>query len=175
MVFPQLAKAGVGAVGGGRQRVADLDLAVGHNDPVDEQLGQQAALGEVGGGQPLPDGGAERLDPRSDGAKLQPLPGERVQLPLLGGQHGLATVELGPLVLVVGQGKDRSQVGVQQPLLLALQLRDGLADGALAGVQLLRQPRATAGARQRVATWAGSASSADRSAQTSSSSCSAGA
>src|SRR6266545_2864636 len=38
MVFPQLAKARVRALGCGGQRVADLDLAVGHDHPVDEQL-----------------------------------------------------------------------------------------------------------------------------------------
>src|SRR6266542_2450170 len=63
MVFPQLAKARVRALGCGGQRVADLDLAVGHDHPVDEQLHQQPPLGERGRGQPVPDGPAETLDP----------------------------------------------------------------------------------------------------------------
>ena len=66
------------------------------------------------------------------------------------------------------------QVGVQQPLLLALQLAQGLAEGRLAGLELLGQPRPAPGPLQRRATCAGSVSSAHRSAQTSSSSCAAG-
>ena len=38
MVFPQLAKWAVRAVGGGREHVADLDLAVGDDHAVDEQF-----------------------------------------------------------------------------------------------------------------------------------------
>ncbi len=149
MVFPQLTKAGVGAVGGDGQRVADLDLAVGHDDPINEQLHQQAALRERGRGQPVPDGLAEALDPVGDSAELQPLPSDRVQLVLLVDQGGLAALQLPSLALELRQGDDLGQVGVQQPLLLALQLRDGLADGALAGLQLLRQPRPTASPRGR--------------------------
>jgi SRSO17 transposase len=39
MVFTQLAKRAVRPVGGGREHVADLDLAVGDDHPVDEQFG----------------------------------------------------------------------------------------------------------------------------------------
>src|SRR6266508_4467278 len=131
MVFPQLAKARVRALGCGGQRVADLDLAVGHDHPVDEQLHQQPPLGERGRGQPVPDGPAETLDPVGDSAKLQPLLRDRVQLVLLVGQGGPAALQLPSLALELAQGDDLGQVGVQQPLLLALQLRDGLADGAL--------------------------------------------
>src|SRR6266536_817412 len=60
-----------------------------------------------------------------------------------------SALQLPSLALELAQGDDLGQVGVQQPLLLALQLRDGLADGALAGVQLLRQPLPTTGPRQR--------------------------
>jgi hypothetical protein len=44
MVFTQLAKRAVRTVGGGREHVADLDLAVGDDHPVDEQFSQQPAL-----------------------------------------------------------------------------------------------------------------------------------
>jgi SRSO17 transposase len=92
MVFTQLAKRAVRPVGGGREDIADLDLAVGDDDAVDEQFGQQPALGEAGGGQPGPDGLAECLDPVGDGAELQLLPGCGVQLALLGEQRGAAAV-----------------------------------------------------------------------------------
>ena len=70
MVFTQLAKRAVRPVGGGREHVADLDLAVGDDHAVDEQLGQQPALLEGGGGEPGPDGLAECLDPVGDGAAV---------------------------------------------------------------------------------------------------------
>src|SRR6266542_4622808 len=116
MVFPQLAKARVRALGCGGQRVADLDLAVGHDHPVDEQLHQQPPLGERGRGQPVPDGPAETLDPVGDSAKLQPLLRDRVQLVLLVGQGGPAALQLPSLALELAQGDDLGQVGVQQAL-----------------------------------------------------------
>jgi hypothetical protein len=56
MVFTQLAKRTVWPVRRGRQDVADLNLAVSDDHPVDEQLGQQPPLLERGGGQPGADG-----------------------------------------------------------------------------------------------------------------------
>jgi hypothetical protein len=97
-------------------------------------------LGEGGGGQPGSDGLAERLDPIGDGAQLQPLLGDGVQLALLGGQRGPAAVQLLALALEFGQPDHLSQVGVQQPLLLALQLAEGLVDGRLPCLELLGQP-----------------------------------
>ena len=132
-------------VGGGREDVADLDLAVGDDDAVDEQLGQQPALGEAGGGQPGPDGLAECLDTVGDGLQFQPLSGGGVQLALLGRQGGAATVQLVPLALEFSQGDDLGQVGIQQPLLLAVQLAQGLADGRLPGAEFLGQPGAVPG------------------------------
>jgi hypothetical protein len=62
MVFSQLTKGPVRASGGGWQHVADLDLVVGDDHPVDEQLHQLAPLFEGGGGESGSDGLAERLD-----------------------------------------------------------------------------------------------------------------
>jgi hypothetical protein len=93
MVFPQLAKRPVRAVGGGREHVADLDVAVGDDHVVDEQLGELAPLFEGGGGQGGPDGLAECLDPVGDGGKFQPLPGGGAQLALLGEQRGVPAVQ----------------------------------------------------------------------------------
>ena len=94
MVFTQLAKRAVRPVGGGREHVADLDLAVGDDHAVDEQLGQLPSLLEGGGGQPGPDGLAECLDPVGDGAEFQLLPGRGVQLALLGEQGVAAAVQV---------------------------------------------------------------------------------
>jgi hypothetical protein len=92
MVFTQLAKRAVRPVGGGWQDVADLGLVLGDDYPVDEQLGQLPPLREGGGGQPGPDGLAECLDPVSDGAEFQLLPGGGVELVLLGEQGGVPAV-----------------------------------------------------------------------------------
>jgi len=89
-----------------------------------------------------PDGLAECLDPVGDGAEFQPLPGRGVQLALLGEQRGAAAVQVLALALQLGKGDDLGEVGVQQPLLLALQLAQGLADGGLPGLELLGQPGA---------------------------------
>jgi len=142
MVFTQLAKRAVRPVGGGWEHVADLDLVVGDDHPVDEQFGQQPALLEGGGGQPGADGLAECLDPVGNGLQFQPLAGGGVQLALLGHQGGAAAVQLVPLALEFGQGDDLGQVGVEQPLLLAVQLAQGLEDRRLPGVEFLGQPGA---------------------------------
>ena len=136
MVFTQLAKRAVRPVGGGREHVADLDLAVGDDHAVDEQLGQLPPLLEGGGGQPGPDGLAECLDPVGDGAEFQLLPGRGIQLALLGEQRVAAAVQVLALAVQLGKGDDLGEVGVQQPLLLALQLAQGLADGGLPGLEL---------------------------------------
>jgi len=149
MVFTQLAKRAVRPVGRDREDVADLDVAVGDDDAVDEQLGQLPPLGEAGGGEAGPDGLAECLDTVGDGAELQPLAGGGVQLPLLGGQGGVAPVQVFSLALEFGQPDDLGQVGVEQSLLLAVQLVQGLADGRLAGLELLREPGAAMGPVER--------------------------
>ncbi len=94
MVFTQLAKRAVRPVGGGREHVADLDVAVGDDDAVDEQLGQQPALLEGGGGQAGADGLAECLDPVGDCAEFQLLPGGGIELALLGEQRVTAAVQV---------------------------------------------------------------------------------
>jgi hypothetical protein len=120
MVFPQLAKRAVRSAGGGREHVADLDFAVGDDHAVDEQLSELPPLLEGGGGQPGPDGLAEALDPAGDSAEFQPLLRDGVQLALLGEQRGTAAVQVLALTLQLRQSDDLGQVGVQQPLLLAV-------------------------------------------------------
>jgi len=94
MVFTQLAKRAVRPVGGGREHVADLDVAVGDDDAVDEQLGQLPPLLEGGGGQPGADSLAECLGPVGGSAGFQPLPGGGIELALLGEQRVTAAVQV---------------------------------------------------------------------------------
>src|SRR5262249_62198515 len=92
MACTKVAKGPLWAVGGGGQDVGVLDLVGGDEAAVDEQFGHLPPLGEGGGGQPGPDGLAEPLDPVGDRGECQPLLGSGLQLPLLGGQGGLAAV-----------------------------------------------------------------------------------
>src|SRR5260370_6157707 len=142
MVFTQLAKRVVRPVGGRGEDVADVDLAVGDDDAVDEQLGQLPPLGEGGGGEAGTDGLAECLDAVGDGLQFQPLSGCGVQLALLGRQGGAAAVQLVPLALEFGQGDDLRHVSIEQPLLLAVPPVHGLAGRRLPGVDVPGQPRA---------------------------------
>ena len=87
--------------------------------------------------------------PSATAGELQPLLGGGVQLALLGRQGGVAAVQFLALALQFGQCDDLGQVGVQQPLLLAFQLAQGLADGRLPGLEFLGQPRPAARPRQR--------------------------
>jgi hypothetical protein len=112
MVFTQLAKRAVRACGGGREQVADLDLVLGDDDPVDEQFGQLPSLRERGRGKSGPDGLAECLDAVGDGLQLQALAGGGVQLPLLGRQRGMAAVQFVAFALEFGQPDDLGEVGV---------------------------------------------------------------
>ena len=120
MVFPQLAKGPVRAVGGGWQHVADLDLVVGDDHPVDEQLCQLPPLGEGGRCESGADGLAECLDAVGDCAEFEPLPGRGVQLALLGEQRVAAAVQFLALTFQLRQCDHLGEVSVQQPLLLAL-------------------------------------------------------
>ena len=79
-----------------------------------------APLGEGGGGQPGPDGLAEALDPLGDCLEFEPLLGGGLQLPLLGEQGVVPAVQLLALALEFIQPDHTGQVGIQQPLLLAV-------------------------------------------------------
>jgi hypothetical protein len=118
MVFPQLAKGAVRPVGRGREHVADVDLVIGDDHAVDEQLGQLPPLLEGSGSQAGPGGLAECLDAVGNGLQFHPLGGGGVELPLLGQQSGMPAVQVLAFALELSQGDDLSQVGVHEPLLL---------------------------------------------------------
>ena len=105
---------------------------------------QERGRGECGSDSP-----AERLDAVGHGLQFQALFSGGVQLALLGEQGGLATVQFFAFALEFGQSDDLGEVGVQQPLLLAAELAQGLADGGLPGVELLWQPCSAACPAQR--------------------------
>jgi hypothetical protein len=119
IVCSQVTKPGVGAAWGGWDHIADLHLAVGDHDPVDQQLHQLAALLEAGLAQAYAES-LQHLGHRlGDRAYLdQPLPLSS-DLPLAGQQVGLLPGKAPVLSLEAGQVDHLGQVGLQQPLALA--------------------------------------------------------
>src|SRR5262249_53306763 len=99
---------------------------------------------------PGPHPGTELLDRLGDGGQVEALPGRRREELLPGVQARPTLVELAPLALELGELDDPAQGGVEQALLLALDLRDGAAGGRLAGADLLRQPLPSLGPLQRL-------------------------
>jgi hypothetical protein len=80
VVFTQMAKAHALAVGAERDDVADLDLVVGDQHAIDQQLHQPALPGEVGGGQAGLDPLAERRGRGRPAGELGPPVHLRLQL-----------------------------------------------------------------------------------------------
>ena len=131
-----------GSVRRGGNDVTDLDLLVGDDHPIYEQLHQPTLLLEGGVGESRPHLLAESLDrvgyPGDPGA----LPGRGLELAFLGKKGVGATLEFFALALELGELQHPAEVGVQQPLPLALGLGDGLADAPQPRLQLLGQPLA---------------------------------
>src|SRR5262245_47547350 len=84
IVRSQVAKPGVCAGVGGRDDVADLDVAVGDHHAVDEQLDELAPLLEGGAVQPAPQPLAELGDGSGEGADLDQALALRRHLALAG-------------------------------------------------------------------------------------------
>jgi DNA invertase Pin-like site-specific DNA recombinase len=123
VVFTQMTKADVLALGAGGQHVADLDVGVGDDHPVDQQQHELAALLEAGAGQPALHPGPESLEGSRHAGELLPAGRVLAQLLLLLGQcpHALLQIASPPSVLV--ERDDRSEVGVREPLQLVPQVR----------------------------------------------------
>jgi hypothetical protein len=122
IVCTQVTKPRLGAAGGGGDHVADLDLAVGHHHPVDQQLDQLAALLEAGLAQAHPEllqRLGHRLGDRADLDQPLALGGD---LPLAGQQVGLLPGKAPVLPLEAGQVDGLGQIRLQQPLALAVTL-----------------------------------------------------
>ena len=66
VVFPQMTKPDVLTLGAGREHVADLDLGIGHDHPVDQELDEGAARREGRLGQAARDPLPEDLQRRRD-------------------------------------------------------------------------------------------------------------
>src|SRR3954453_21654045 len=123
VVFTQMTKADVLALGAGGQHVADLDVGVGDDHPVDQQQHELAALLEAGARQPALHPSPESLERARHAGELLPAGRVLAQLLLLLGPcpHAPLPSSSPPAILV--ERDDRSEVGVREPLQLVPQVR----------------------------------------------------
>jgi hypothetical protein len=149
VVFPQMTKADVLALGAGGQHVADLDLSIGDDHPVDEQQHELPVLLEARRGQALLHAGAESLQRRRHAGELLPARHVVAQQLLLAGQNPQALLQVTAAPLVLVERENRPKIGVGEPLELLGKLRLGMAQRLAARLQLLRQPCPAMGTRDR--------------------------
>jgi transposase len=123
VVFTQMTKADVLALGAGGQHVADLDVGVGDDHPVDQQQHELAALLEAGPGQAALHPGTESLERGRHAGELLAAGRVVAQLLLLLGQRLHVPLQIAPPPSVLVERDDRSEVGVREPLQLVPQVR----------------------------------------------------
>ena len=115
------------ALGAQRDDVADLDLAIGDEHPIDQQLHQLALLGEVGAGQTGPNSLAEVRGRGRPAGELDPPIRLRFQLGGLHHQCLQPLLQRLPPALVFRQRDDGEQVGLGQAFQLPLEVATALA------------------------------------------------
>src|SRR5690242_808011 len=123
VVFTQMTKADVLALGAGGQHVADLDVGVGDDHPVDQQQHELAALLEAGPGQAALHPGTESLERGRHAGELLAAGRVVAQLFLLLGQRLHVPLQIAPPPSVLVERDDRPEVGVREPLQLVPQVR----------------------------------------------------
>jgi hypothetical protein len=136
-------------LGAGWEHVADLDLAVGHDHPVDEQQHELATLLDGGRGQPLRDPSAERLEGGGDPGQLLLSRGVTTKLGFVRGQCVRPLRQVAAAALVLVERDDPPQVGVGEPLELLEQRDARLPERLPPGCQRLGQPPTSLGPRKR--------------------------
>ena len=116
IVRTQMAKTdGLGAWAGG-DNVADLDIAIGYDDAVDEQFDQLASLFEGRAGQTSLDALAERLDGAHHAGDLRLAIGLRRELLPLADEPQSLLLKLAPAPLILRERHDGPEIGRRQPL-----------------------------------------------------------
>src|SRR3712207_2551372 len=137
------------AIGAGRQGIADLDRAVGHDDTIHQQFQERTLVLEVRDGQALLHAPAERLDmPRQLGRRAVLL-GIARKLLLLAIEPGQSCLDLAPPTLIFGKRDDAAQVGLREPIELLHESGPSAPQSGTTGLQLLGQPKSAAGSFHR--------------------------
>jgi len=107
----------------GRHHVADLDLAVGDDHPVDQEFDERTSLLERGVGQSLLYSGAKRPDGTGQSGKFILPIGMCIQLPCLLFQLMLTLFEIISTPPIFVDEHDAGKVGFRQTLDLLCQAR----------------------------------------------------
>ncbi len=125
---------------GGGEDVADLDVAVGDNNAINQEFDERAALVEGRCVQPVADLGTKRLKRLCDRAQGDVLLRHGVEPALLVLQGLLPTGQRMSFACKHRHGEDAGQIRVEQALLGGVQLGEGMAQRRLACLQFLGQP-----------------------------------
>ena len=127
-----------------RNGVADLDLAVGDQHAVDQQLNELPLPREVGAGQARPNPPAEVGGRGRPAGELGPPVHLRLQLVGLPAQRVEPLLQRLPAAPVLGQRSGGEQARLGQAFQLPLEGEPAPAQLLAPGLQLLRQPAAAA-------------------------------
>jgi Transposase DDE domain len=140
IVHPQMTKPDGGTVAGGGEDVADLDVAVGDNDAINQEFDERSSLVEGRRMQTHPHLRTEVLQRLGDCAEGDLLLCHGIELPLLVLQRLLPPRELAVLLFKGWQGEDVGELGIEQAVLGRVQLGHGMVQGGLPSLELLGQP-----------------------------------
>jgi hypothetical protein len=127
------------ALRAGRHNIAYLHGTIRHNDTIDQQLDQLAPLAEIQTVQDWCNPRTERAQALRQAHQVQTLLRLRVQVAQLRQQPFLRLAELLPLALKFLPPNHLSQVDLQQPSLLPLQLSQRLLHRFALRLECLRQ------------------------------------
>ena len=151
VVFTQMAKPYLFTLCAGGNDIANLDLAVGHDDSVNEQHHQLAFLLKRGMGQTLLHTVTKGINRMCDSSEFTLVLGFATQLLFLVGQRLQLLGQFLASALVFIQRNDRMQVGISQTVDLVLQAQVAFAQVLTPGLEFLRQPVPALGAAEFVA------------------------
>jgi hypothetical protein len=140
IVFTQMTKGGGFPRRTGWYDVPDLNVAVSDDDTVDEQFNQLPALGEIQTLQGRMDALAEAADSFRHFHYIQLPLRLGIQLAQLLAQAVVRLLHLLSFALEFITADDFDQVGIQQPRLLALELRQRILEGLPTRLERLWQP-----------------------------------
>src|SRR5919205_2001022 len=138
------------AVRSGRQGIADLDRAVGHDHTVDQQFQKRTLVLEVRDSQALLYAPAERLDMPGELGRRVMLLGVACKLLLLAIQPDQPGLDLAPPTLVFAKRDNAAQVCLREPIELLDETGSTAPQSGTTGLQLLGQPMPTTGSLHRV-------------------------
>jgi hypothetical protein len=146
-----MTKLGGAAGWAGRDRVADLDLAISHDDTGDQPLDQQPPLLSTGMLEALAYAVAELFHAQPKAGDFDLAIRLRIELARLPSESLLPLLQVAPPTLVFLQVYPACQVSLGQSLELPLEAGLPASEGVAACLKLLRQPTPAMGPLKREA------------------------